>query len=122
MWFTLLKMKGFFNDDYKKMQQEFPHIFQRMMLRGRGLAIFDDLMTELADCDLLVHSTQSGHTTLNISSIHVTQNVFHRGSGKYQGDNSTLYLNTKYLMSFLPTQWTYPLFASYCQETRSSTC
>ena len=82
------------------MQQEFPHIFQRMMLRGRGLAIFDDLMTEVADCDLLVPLYTKWTQHSDISSIHVTQNVFHRGSGKYQGDNSTLYLNTKYLILF----------------------
>ena len=37
---TFEDMKGFFNDDYKKMQQDFPDIFHRMMLRGRELAIF----------------------------------------------------------------------------------
>ena len=51
---TFEDMEGFFNDDCKKMQQDFPCIFCRMMLRGRGLAIFDNLMTELADCNLLV--------------------------------------------------------------------
>ena len=88
-------MKGFFNDDCKKIQQDFPSIFHRMMLRGRGLAIFDDLMTELADCNLLVPLYTKWTHHSDISSIHITQNIFHRGSGKHQGDNSTLYLNTK---------------------------
>ena len=70
------------------------------MLRGRGLAIFDDLMTELADCDLLVPLYTKWTHHSDISSIHITQNIFHRGSGKHQGDNSMLYLSTKYLTLF----------------------
>ena len=97
---TFEDMKGFFNDDCKKMQQDFPSIFHRMMLRGRGLAIFDDLMTELADCDLLVPLYTKWTHHSDISSIHITQNIFHRGSGKHQGDNSMLYLSTKYLTLF----------------------
>ena len=71
-----------------------------MMLRGRGLAIFDDLMTELANCDLLVPLYTKWTHHSDISSIQITQNIFHRGSGKHKGDNSTLYLNTKYLVLF----------------------
>ena len=50
---TFENVKGFFSDDCKKMQQGFPDIFHRMMLGGRGLAIFENLMTELTNCDLL---------------------------------------------------------------------
>ena len=61
---TFEDMKGFFNSDCKKMQQEFPGVFHRMMLRGSGLTIFDDLMMELVDCYLLVPPYTKWGTTL----------------------------------------------------------
>ena len=86
---TFEDMKGFYDNDCKRMQHKFPDVFHRMMPRASGLAIFDDLMMELADCNLLVPLYTKWAHHLNISSIHISQNIFHRGSGKHQGDNST---------------------------------
>lgn len=95
-------VKGLYDGDEKVMKKQFPELFNSMLLDNvyKGLVIFDDLMTELANCDLLVPLFTKWSSHLNLSTIYITQNMFYHGSGKHQSDCSTLYRNTKYIVLF----------------------
>ncbi len=80
--------------------QDFDELISRHHKKGQsGAVIFDDLMSELAECDLLskLFSRVSAHQ--NVSVIHITQNLFHQGS-KSKNDNVTIFRNTKKLVVF----------------------
>lgn len=61
--------------------------------------IFDDLMSELAEIQLLdeIFTKWSSHS--NMSVIHITQNLFHKGKGN-SSCATTLYRNTQILVLF----------------------
>ncbi len=63
-----------------------------------GAVIFDDLMTELADCNLLSNLFSRVSSHQKVSIIHITQNLFHQG--KKKTDNVTIFRNTKKLVVF----------------------
>lgn len=67
--------------------------------RGRnGCIIFDDLMTEMAECgNVLINLFSKFSSHSRISSIFITQNIFLKTSS---GDNFTLYRNTHVLVMF----------------------
>ncbi len=80
---------------------ELPKLFHNLIRKGKkGCVIFDDLMSELAQCDLLIPLFTKYSSHMNITSIHITQNVFYKGGGKHSGDHTTLYRNTQYLVLF----------------------
>jgi adenylate kinase family enzyme len=84
--------------------KEFPKCFENYLIEGKnGCIIFDDLMVELANCEILVplYTRLSSHR--NISTINITQNMFYKGSGKRSGDHVTLYRNCHYLVLFKST-------------------
>ena len=60
--------------------------------------VFDDLMSQLADCSVLsdLFTKKSAHTKTSV--IYITQNLFHKG--KKTSENVTIYRNTKYLVLF----------------------
>jgi len=62
--------------------------------------IFDDLMSELADIQLLdeMFTKRSSHG--NMSVIHITQNMFYKGKGGGASGAATLYRNSKVLVLF----------------------
>lgn len=65
-----------------------------------GCIIFDDLMEELAECNILtsLFSKISAHSSVSI--IHITQNLFHKGGSKRASANVTVFRNTKLLVLF----------------------
>ena len=65
-----------------------------------GCIIFDDLMTELADTDVLLNLFTKYSSHSNVSSIHITQNIFFKTGGKHGSDHTTLYRNTHCLVLF----------------------
>lgn len=89
--------------DEKSLCKEFPPFLTDYIDKQKGkngCIIFDDVMTEMAECgNVLINlfSKYSSHS--RISSIFITQNLFLRvgGSG---GDNFTLYRNTHVLVLF----------------------
>jgi len=66
--------------------------------KQHGCIIFDDLMTELAECGLLIDLFTRVSSHSNVSVVHITQNLFYQG--KRSGDNATLLRNTKLLVLF----------------------
>lgn len=60
--------------------------------------IFDDLMNELAEIHLLDELFTKWSRHSNMSVIHITQNLFHKGKGT--SSNATLYRNNQILVLF----------------------
>ena len=68
--------------------------------KKKGCIIFDDVMTELSECGLLVDLFTKYSSHYGISVIFITQNLFFKSSGKHAGDHVTLYRNTHVLVVF----------------------
>jgi hypothetical protein len=90
-----------YNGDKDMFKEHFStDFFSYLNKEKNGCVIFDDLMTELAQCDVLVNSFTKTTSKWNLSMIHLTQNLFFKGSGKHSIDASTLYRNSHYLVIF----------------------
>ena len=63
-----------------------------------GCLIFDDLMKEMGDCDVLVNIFTKFSSHWNVSVIFITQNIFFQGKCKEQ--NMTLYKNAHMIVMF----------------------
>jgi ABC-type ATPase with predicted acetyltransferase domain len=61
--------------------------------------IFDDLMNELAEIQLLDEMFTKWSSHCNVSVLHITQNLFHKGKNNHS-NAATLYRNTKVLVLF----------------------
>lgn len=88
----------------ESLRLEFPRDFTQKIRdqheKGKmGCVIFDDLMSELADCGILVDLFTKYSSHYNISTINITQNVFFK-SGKRASDNVTVYRNCHVLVLF----------------------
>ena len=86
------------------MRDDFPQYFKKKIRERnetgqKGCVIFDDLMSELADCGILVDLFTKYSSHYNISTVHITQNVFFK-SGKRSSDNVTVYRNCHVLVLF----------------------
>lgn len=80
---------------------KFPSDFESHILPDKiGCVVFDDLMQELATCNLLVPLFTKFSSHRNVSSVHITQNLFFKSKGKRGGDQTTLYRNAQYLVLF----------------------
>lgn len=87
------------------MASQFPIDFKYMVTqkkkRGlKGCVVFDDLMSELAECGILVDLFTKFTSHYDISTIHITQNLFSKSGGKHAGDNVTIYRNCHVLVVF----------------------
>lgn len=86
-------------EEMKKLKQDFETLVDgRKQKNQRGCVIFDDLMSELAEHDMLadLFSRVSSHKDLSV--IHITQNLFHQGSRS--SNHGTIFRNTKFLVMF----------------------
>ena len=89
----------------KEMIVEFPTRLKQMLLsqntKGRkGCVIFDDLMKELGQMGILLHLFIKMSSHYNTSVIHITQNLFHKGSGKHSSDHIRVYHNSHITVLF----------------------
>lgn len=93
-----------YGNDRKNFNKQFPKdvfgLIDREMKDKNLLLIFDDMMSELADCDLLVPLFTKLSSHCNVSSIFITQNLFYRGGNRSSKDNTTLYRNAQYIIIF----------------------
>jgi len=79
--------------------KQFPHfLISRIRKVKNGCFIFDDLMSELADCNILTDLFTKHSSHSNISVIFITQNLFFEGKKKSQ--NITIYRNTHILVLY----------------------
>lgn len=95
-------MRKQFNNDCDALKKQFPIMFQDMIVEGKkGLVIFDDLMGEMSNCDVLAPLFTKWSSHMNISTIHITQDISYSSSGsKHQSSAATAYRNTKYMLLF----------------------
>ena len=66
----------------------------------KGCIIFDDLMSELSECGLLVDLFTKFSSHYSLTIIHITQNVFFKSAGKHGTNNVTIFRNTQVLVLF----------------------
>ena len=83
--------------------QEFCKLFPDLLINRihkekNGCFIFDDLMSELADCNILTDLFTKHSSHSNLSVIFITQNLFFEGKKKSQ--NITIYRNTHILVLY----------------------
>lgn len=86
----------------EEMKKTFPLYLKKYIKsqheKGRkGCLVFDDLMSELSECGILVDLFTKYSAHYSISTIHITQNLFSKGRA---GENVTIYRNTHILVLF----------------------
>ena len=89
----------------KEMILEFPTRLKQMLIsqnrKGRkGCVIFDYLMKELGEMGILLDLFMKMSSHYNTSVIHITQNLFHKGSGKHSSDHVGVYRNSHITVLF----------------------
>ena len=87
----------------EELQKRFPLELKNMLKEWSdkkltGCLIFDDLMEELSECNVLTKLFTKFSTHYCVSIINITQNLFHQGTGK--SDHVSVYRNTHVLVIF----------------------
>lgn len=106
---TLTSLKNFFPDKVsifkcdaemcKELETFVKNIMERKAkAKQNGCIIFDDLMKELSNCEIILDIFTKYSSHWNVSVIFITQNVFYKGKNSSQ--NVTLYRNTHILILF----------------------
>ena len=85
----------------KSFSSEFEHFVKNKANRKKkGCVIFDDLMSELSECGLLLDLFSKYSSQYDLTIIYIMQNVFFKVGGKYGSDHVTIYRNTHVLVLF----------------------
>ena len=89
----------------KEMILEFPTQLKQMFISqnrksGKGCVIFDDLMKELGEMGIVLDLFMKMLSHYNTSVIHITQNLFHKGSGKHSSNHVGVYHNSHITILF----------------------
>ena len=85
----------------KNLSREFEHFVKNKANRKKkGCVIFDDLMSELSECGLLLDLFSKYSSHYHLTTIHITQNIFFKAGGKHSSDHVTIYQNTHILVLF----------------------
>ena len=80
---------------------EFDHFVKdKANKKKKGCVIFDDLMSELSECGLLLDLFSKYSSHYDLTTIHITQNIFFKAGGKHGSDHVTIYRNTHVLVLF----------------------
>ena len=81
----------------KNFSSEFEHFVKNKANRKKkGCVIFDDLMSELSECGLLLDLFSKYSSHYDLTTIHITQNIFFKARGKH----GSIYQNTHVLVLF----------------------
>ena len=63
---------------------EFEHFVKdKANKKKKGCVIFDDLMSELSECGLLLDLFSKYSSHYDLTTIHITQNIFFKAGGKH---------------------------------------
>ena len=66
----------------KNFSSEFEHFVKNKANRKKkGCVIFDDFMSELSECGLLLDLFSKYSSHYDLTTIHITQNVFFKAGG-----------------------------------------
>ena len=85
----------------KNFSSEFEHFVKNKANRKKkGCVIFDDLMSELSEYGLLLDLFSKYSSHYDLTTIHITQNVFFKVGGKHDSDHVTIYQNMHVLVLF----------------------
>ena len=69
---------------------EFEH-FVKNKAGKKGCVIFDDLISELSECGLLLDLFSKYSSHYDLTTIHIIQNTFFKAGGKHGSDHVTIY-------------------------------
>jgi len=99
----LIELKKIYGDNVKTLCEKFPKELEKNLAAQcnqgkKGCVIFDDLMKELANCDVIMSLFTKFSSHLNVTVIFITQNLFHRGSAR--SDAATIYRNARNVVLF----------------------
>jgi septin family protein len=96
----VVEFGGLYEGNEKKLQENFAKDFvsEMIQLGPNGCVIFDDLMQELSNANILADLFSKHSSHLGLSVLHLTQNIFH--SGKKQTEHRTVYINSHHLVLF----------------------
>lgn len=102
--YKMVELKSVY-PSHDTMTKQFPVDFKHMVTQKKkkglkGCVVFDDLMTELSQCGILVDLFTKFTSHYDISTIHITQNLFSKSGGKHATDNVTIYRNCHVLVLF----------------------
>ena len=102
---------------------EFPTQLKQMVIsqnrKGKkGCVIFDDLMKELGEMGILLGLFKKMSSHYNTSVIYITQNLFHKGSGKHLSDHVGVYHNSHITVLFNNLLDNHPLWIVAAQLVR----
>lgn len=109
-----------YNGERKEFEDRFAENFvSTVKEQGQGgCVVFDDMMQDLSRANLLTDLFSKHSSHLDLSVIHITQNLFFRG--KQPQEHRTLYTNTHHLVLFkLPLDNS--VFATIARRLTSST-
>ena len=85
----------------KNFSSEFEHFVKNKANRKENrCVIFDNLMSELSECDLLLDLFSEYSSHYDLTTIHIMQNVFFKVRGKHGSDHVTIYQNMHVLVLF----------------------
>ena len=85
----------------KNFSSEFEHFVKNKANRKKkGCVIFDDLMSELSECGLLLDLFSKYSSHYDLTTIHIMQNIFFKAGGKHGSDHVTIYQNMHVLVLF----------------------
>ena len=83
----------------KNFSSEFENFVKNKANRKKkGCVIFDDLMSELSECGLLLDLFSKYSSHYDLTTIHITQNIFFKAGGKHGSDHVIIYQNTHVLV------------------------
>lgn len=97
---TVIECGELYDGNSKEFEQKFAEDFTDKFksLGPGGCVVFDDLMQELSRANILTDLFSKHSSHLNLSVIHITQNLFFRG--KQPQEHRTLYTNAHHLVLF----------------------
>ena len=76
----------------KNFCSEFEHFVKnKANKKKKGCVIFDNLMSELSECGLLLDLFSKYSSHYDLTTIHITQNIFFKAGGKHGSDHVTIY-------------------------------
>ena len=106
----------------KEMIIEFPTQLKQMFIsqNRKGCVIFDDFMKELGEMGTLLDLFMKMSSHYNTSVIHITQNLFHKGSGKHSSDHVGVYRNSHITVLFNNPLDYHPLWTVAAQLVRKA--
>ena len=85
----------------KNFSSEFEHFVKNKANREKkGCVTFDDLISELSECGLLLDLFSKYSSHYDLTTIHITQKVFFKVGGKHSSDHVTICQNMHVLVLF----------------------